>query len=440
MEAELQKSTCEKRNVYVENYGCTANRYDLEVMLAYLTEAGYGLSTTPEGADVILVNTCGVKKQTEDKVLWRLRVLNRLNKPFIVAGCLPRINLPAIERAAPDFSIAMDPQSINEILLAVEEAERGEKNKRIFSEEPKIKPRLPKVRTNEFVEIVQIAEGCRSACSFCCTRFARGKLFSYPKEILMDRVRGSIKEGVKEVWITAQDTGAYGRDIGTDLAELLKDLCTIKGKFFIRVGMMNPCHAIEILDRLIEAYKDERIFKFLHLPVQSGDDGVLRLMNRPYTAEGFKNIVHSFRKEIPKITLATDIICGFPGESEEAFQRSVGLMEEIRPDVLNISKFFPRPRTPAERMGQIPVQEVKERSLKLSTVFRRICHEKNRAWLNWKGEIIVDEKGKNGSWVGRNFAYKPIVVKSRKDLLGNFLQVQIEKAFPTYLMAETARK
>jgi len=438
MKAGLQEPTSGKKGIYVENYGCTANRYDLEIILAYLIEAGYGLSATPEGADVIIVNTCGVKKQTEDKVLWRLKVLNRLNKPFIVAGCLPRINLPAIEEAAPNFSIAMDPQSIDKILLAVKEAEGGGKNKRLFSGEPKIKPKLPKVRTNEFVEILQIAEGCRSACSFCCTRFARGKLFSYPKEILIDRVGGSVKDGVKEVWLTAQDTGAYGRDIGTDLAELLKDICTVKGKFFMRVGMMNPCHAMEILDRLIEAYKDERIFKFLHLPVQSGDDEVLELMNRPYTAEDFKTIVYSFRKEIPQITLATDIICGFPGESEEAFQRSVELIEEIRPDVLNISKFFPRPKTSAEKMEQIPVQEVKERSLRLSTAFWRICHEKNHAWLNWEGEIIVDEKGKGGSWVGRNFAYKPIVVKSRKKLLGKFLQVKVEKAFPTYLVAEIA--
>lgn len=436
MEAGLQEPTREKRGIYVENYGCTANRYDLEIMLAYLMEAGYGLSTTPEEADVILVNTCGVKKQTEDKVLWHLGVLNRLNKPFIVAGCLPKINLPAIERAAPDFSIAMDPQSVDEILLAIQRAEGGEKNGKIFSREPKVKPRLPKVRSNEFLEIVQIAEGCRSACSFCCTRFARGKLFSYPKEILIDRIRESVKEGVKEVWLTAQDTGAYGRDIGTDLAELLMDLCTVKGKFFMRVGMMNPCHAMGMLDRLIEAYKDERVFKFLHLPVQSGDDKVLRLMNRPYTAEDFKTIISSFRREIPQITIATDIICGFPGEDEEAFQRSLGLIEEIKPDVLNISKFFPRPRTPAERMEQIPAQEMKERSLRLSTVFRRICHEKNRAWLHWKGEIIVDEKGKDDSWVGRNFAYKPIVVKSRKKLLGKFLQVQVKKAFPTYLMAE----
>ncbi len=436
MEAKLQKPTREKKGIYVENYGCTANRYDLEIMLAYFMEAGYGLSTTPERADVILVNTCGVKKQTEDKVLWRLRVLNCLNKPFIVAGCLPKINLPAIEKAAPDFSIAMDPQSIDKTLLAIQRAEGGEKNVKIFSREHKVKPRLPKVRTNEFVEIIQIAEGCRSACSFCCTRFARGRLFSYPKEILMDRIRGSVEEGVKEVWLTAQDTGAYGMDIGTDLAELLKDLCTVKGKFFIRIGMMNPCHAIEMLDRLIEAYKDKRIFKFLHLPVQSGDDGVLRLMNRPYTAEDFKKIIYSFRKEIPQITLATDIICGFPGESKEAFQRSVGLIEEIRPDVLNISKFLPRPRTPAERMKQIPVQEVKKRSLRLSTVFRRTCHEKNRAWLNWRGEIIVDEKGKDSSWVGRNFAYKPVVVRSRKRLLGKFLQVKVEKAFSMYLMAE----
>lgn len=422
--------------VYVESYGCTANKYDLEIMLAYLKGAGYKTARTPESADVLLVNTCGVKRPTEDRVLWRLRTLSRLDKPLIVAGCLPKINLSAIRKVAPRYSAVMDPHSVDKILLAVRAAERGGKNRVFFSEVPRVKPELPKVRVNELVEIVQIAEGCTGSCAFCCVRFARGKLFSYPKEIVVDRVRRAVREGAREIWITAQDTGAYGKDIETDLVELLEGVCGINGKFFVRVGMMNPFHVPRMLRHLIKVYKSEKVFKFLHLPVQSGDDGVLRRMNRFYSVDDFKNIVCAFRKEIPRITLATDVICGFPGESEAAFERSMSLVEEIKPDVLNVSKFFPRPGTPAEDMEQFPGWRVKERSRRMAALFRRICTERNRAWVGWRGEVFVDERGKGGSWVGRNFAYKPVVIKSEEKLFGKFLQMRVKEAFPTYLLAE----
>jgi MiaB-like tRNA modifying enzyme len=406
-------------------------------MLAFLLKAGYKVARgAPESADFLLVNTCGVKRQTEDRVLWRLRSLSLLNKPLIIAGCLPRINLPAIKRAAPGYSAVLDPHSVDQILTALEKAKLGEKNMTFFSEKPKIKADLQKVRVNRSVEIVQIAEGCTGSCAFCCTRFARGRLFSYPKETIVERVKEAVSGGAKEIWITAQDTGAYGKDIGTNLAELLEEVCGVEGKFFVRVGMMNPFHVPEILNRLIKAYKDEKVFKFLHLPLQSGDDEVLRLMNRSYSVDDFKKIVHSFRREIPRLTLATDIICGFPGEDEQAFRRSMELIREIKPDVLNISKFFPRPKTPAESMKQLPLWEVKERSRKMTELFRGICLERNQAWLNWNGEVIVDEKGKDGSWIGRNFAYKPIVVRSEEELIGKFLQVRVKEAYPIYLLAE----
>jgi len=192
---------------------------------------------------------------------------------------------------------------------------------------------------------------------------------------------------------------------------------------------------LRMLPEMIDAYKDEKIFKFLHLPVQSGDNEVLRRMNRRYAVEEFKAIVDSFRKAMPEITLATDVICGFPGESEEAFGGTLRLIEEAHPDVVNISKFFPRLNTPAERMRQIPVDEVKNRSLKLTRLVREMFSKRNQRWLNWEGEILVDERGKGASWIGRNFAYRPIVVKSREDLLGKFMRVKVVKAYRTYLEA-----
>jgi threonylcarbamoyladenosine tRNA methylthiotransferase CDKAL1 len=218
--------------------------------------------------------------------------------------------------------------------------------------------------------------------------------------------------------------------------ELLDRVCAVEGDFFVRLGMMNPNHVLGMLYELVEAYRCEKVFKFLHLPVQSGDDAVLGLMNRRYTVEEFRNVVQVFREKIPMLTLSTDVICGFPGESKEAFDQTKRLVAEVKPDIVNVSKFFSRPRTPAEQLSPIPPRELNRRSRELAELSRQLSFEKNKAWLGWQGTVLFDEKGKGESWMGRNFAYKPIVVKTRDRLLGRFVQVRVVKVFSTYLEAE----
>jgi len=425
-----------KKLMYVESYGCAANKFDLEIMLAYMEQAGYSVTKDVKSADVFLVNTCGVKKPTEDRAIAKLRVLERHNTPLIIAGCLPQINLEAILKAAPSFSAILDPHSLDQIPLAIRSVEKGEKNRVFFSENPLFKLRLSKKRLNPIIEIISISEGCTGACTYCCVRFARGSLLSYPTEMIVERVSKAVDEGVKEVWMTSQDNGGYGTEAGTNLAELLQECCRVKGKFFIRVGMMNPHHVLHILPELIEAYKDEKIFKFLHLPVQSGDNKVLKRMKRQYTVEQFKDIVHSFREVFPEITLSTDIICGFPRESSDDFERTLNLVEEVKPDIVNISKFFVRPKTAAKNMEQLDSRDVKDRSRRLTRLVNTGSYNRNQRWLNWTGEVLVDEKGKGNSWIGRNFTYKPIVIKAREDIFGQFVRVKVSNAFKTYLEGE----
>jgi MiaB/RimO family radical SAM methylthiotransferase len=265
-------------------------------------------------------------------------------------------------------------------------------------------------------------------------------LRSYKPSEIEQRVRQALTSGVKEIWLTSQDTACYGRDISTDLAHLLRKVCEVEGDFLVRVGMMTPNLALEILDDLVDAYKHDKIFKFLHLPVQSGDNEVLRLMNRLYSIEDFETIVQSFRRKIPEITIATDVICGFPGESNEAFARTTELIKEVQPDVVNVSKFFPRPHTPALEMKQLDSREVRGRSKAMAELSRRIAFERNKGWMHWKGTILVDERGRDESWIGRNFVYKSVVVKSNQSLLGRFLNVQVRNTFATYLEAEITQK
>ena len=421
------------KRIYVKSFGCPTSKADGEFMAGCLSEAGYKIVNRAEDADVLIYNTCAVKTPTENRMISMLKKAPK-GKRLIVAGCLPLINLGRL-KAEVDFDGVVGPAQGFGIVEVVRAVCRGEK---VMLPERGSMPSLdlPRVATNKVVGIVPINYGCLGSCSYCCVRFARGRLRSYRVEELVKRVKRDLNSGAREIWLTSQDTACYGRDINTNLADLLRAISKIRGQFFVRVGMMTPNQALEILDDLIEAYKDDKVFKFLHLPLQSGDDDVLERMNRFYSAKDFKRIVQCFRREFPRITIATDVICGFPSESEDAFQRTLDLVEEIQPDIVNVSRFFPRPGTPAKEMEQLPPLVVKERSGRMACLARRISLEKNRAWLGWEGRILVDEVGSRaGSWVGRNFAYKPVVLRVDEDLLGSSIDVRVVRASPTYLEA-----
>jgi threonylcarbamoyladenosine tRNA methylthiotransferase CDKAL1 len=273
--------------------------------------------------------------------------------------------------------------------------------------------------------------------------FARGQLRSYSIKEVVQRVQSDYAAGTREFWITSQDTASYGRDLSTDLAELLTELCRLPGDFRVRVGMMTPNLVTEMQTRLITAFSNRKIFKFLHLPVQSGDDTVLHHMRRFYTAAEFKGIVDTFRNKFSQLTLATDVIVGFPGETEEAFENTLRLLEDVKPDIVNVSKFFARPKTAAARIKDCLVdkEDIKRRSTIAAELAKRLSAERNLRWVGWTGEVLVDEKGKvEGSWVGRNFAYKPIAIKSGNNLLGKTLQVKVVEALGTYLKGELVER
>ncbi len=430
--------TEEPRRVYVKSFGCPTNLADGELMVGCLSEAGYNIVVRIEDADFLIYNTCAVKTPTENRMMEILRKTPS-DKRLIVTGCLPLINFERINTEV-KFDGVLGPALGSKILEVVHKVGRGE---RVILMENNLKPSLslPKIPTNRIVGIIPINYGCLGSCSYCCVLFARGRLRSYQVDAVVERVKRDLASGVKEIWFTSQDTACYGKDIGASLADLLMEVCKVEGEFFVRVGMMTPNYALEILDDLIQAYKDEKVFKFLHLPVQSGDNEVLRRMNRFYSVEDFRKIIRSFRKEIPEITIATDVICGFPGESREAFERTIQLIKEVQLDIVNISKFFPRPNTPAGKMKPfVHPREVKERSKRMAELSKRVSFERNRGWMNWEGRILIDEEGKrSSSWIGRNFAYKPVVIKTDEFLLGKFLDVHVLGVFPTYLKAEIMR-
>jgi threonylcarbamoyladenosine tRNA methylthiotransferase CDKAL1 len=421
------------KRVYVKSFGCSANIADGEVIAGCLSDAGFEVVEDSRDAEFLVYNTCAVKSPTENRVIDILRKAPK-DKWLVVTGCLPLINFGRLENEV-EFDGVTGPAPGAEIVEVLRRVSSGEKVVSLLGvSQPSLD--LPRVPVNSVVSVVPINYGCLGNCSYCCVHFARGQLRSNPVDEVVERVRQDVVSGAKEVWLTSQDTACYGKDIGTSLADLLGRVCEVEGDFLLRVGMMNPDHVLGMLNELVDAYNCENVFKFLHLPVQSGDDTVLRLMNRRYTVDDFKAVVEAFREKIPRITLSTDVICGFPGESREAFEQTKRLVAEVQPDIVNVSKFFARPRTAAENLIPLPPRELNRRSREMAELSRRISFEKNLAWLGWEGRVLFDEHGKGESWVGRNFAYKPVVVKASGSLLGRFVQVRVVKAFSTYIEAE----
>ncbi|MEM2262950.1 MAG: tRNA (N(6)-L-threonylcarbamoyladenosine(37)-C(2))-methylthiotransferase [Candidatus Bathyarchaeia archaeon] len=423
--------------VFLKSFGCSTNLADGEVMAGCLARAGYVLVDSLAGADVVVYNTCAVKGPTENRMIDLLKRVPK-SKKLIVVGCLPLINFERLQREA-SFDGVAGPALGKRIVDIVEAVLKGDKVVALEGAE-RAKPdmHLPRVRLNPVIGIIPISYGCLGSCAYCCVVFARGRLRSYSVSEIVERVKMDLAEGVREFWLTSQDTACYGLDLGTSLPELVEAVCRVEGNFKVRIGMMTPNMALKILDRLVKAYENDKVFKFLHLPVQSGDDKILQRMRRFYTADDFRHIIEVFRSVFPKMTIATDVICGFPGETREAFERTVQLIRDIKPDVVNVSKFFARPRTIAAQMRDIvPFSEIKARSAFMSRLALDMALERNREWVGWEGEILVDESGTvSGSWIGRNFAYKPIVIKRDGGMLGNFVRVKAVEAFPTHLEGE----
>ena len=425
------------RKVFIKNFGCSSNTADGEVLAGCLAQAGFQITPSETEADLIIYNTCAVKGPTENRIIDALKHAPK-EKKIVIAGCLAKISFERLCREA-QFDGVVGPAVGKEIVDVVKRVLAGEKIIDLSKVNAMPLLSLPRQSANPVVSIVPVNFGCLGSCSYCCVVFARGHLRSYSIKEVVERVQSDYAAGVKEFWITSQDTACYGRDLGTDLAELLITLGDLAGDFRVRVGMMTPNLVTKMQTRLITAFDNPKIFKFLHLPVQSGDDTVLQYMRRFYTVAEFKGIVNTFRAEFPDLMLATDVIVGFPGETAEAFENTLKLLEEIKPDIINVSKFFARPKTAAARMkeGLVEREEIKRRSTTTAELAKRLSAERNLHWVDWTGEVLIDEKGKiEGSWVGRNFAYKPIVIKNKDNLLGKILQVKVVEASATYLKAD----
>ena len=419
------------KKVFIKTYGCSFNQADSENMAGILGKSGkYKIVNSEEDADVIVINSCTVKNKAESK-FWK-DVRNNKNKKVILAGCVPQAEKN--KNKFKGYSIIGTNQT-NHITEVIDETLAGN-TVQLLKKEAENKINIPKVRKNSIVEIVPINEGCLGSCNFCMTKFARGYLKSYKIEDIVTHIRDALNEGAKEIWLTSQDTACYGYDINKNIVDLMNEIFKIKRDFKIRLGMGNPDFLPDYIDDFVELFKDERLFKFVHIPIQAGSDDTLKAMNRNYTVKSYEEIVLKLKNNYPDMTIATDIIVGYPNETDNDFLKTIDLVKKTKPDVVNISRFWARPGTIAAKKKLLPTEVVKERGIKLTKLCYDVSKENNNKWKEWSGRVIVDETTKKeGTSVARNYAYKPVILKKEYPL-GTELDVSIIKADTHHLIGE----
>lgn len=399
---------------YVEAHGCSLSFGESREIEDLLSGRGWDIVDDFEESDLAVLVTCVVIEKTERKMLKRVKAL--ADAPgLIIAGCMSTACRAKAEAIAPSASFVApgDLEALSRLLPA---------------------PLGPaRTRPREGYGIVPISTGCLGDCSYCITKIARGPLKSRAPSQIKDAVLAMVQNGPREIQLTAQDTAVYGADMGTDLPALVAEICRIPFDFRLRIGMMNPASAARILHHIAETYEEPKVFKFLHLPVQSASDRLLEQMRRRYTLNDCRKVVTSVRSSAPSATLSTDLIVGYPGETREDHKANLEFISEIMPDIVNVTRFSARPGTEAAEAGSFVAGAImKQRSREITELRFAVALERNQEWLGRTVNALSTERGKKGTTILRSEEYKQIVVQEALPL-GRYHLVEVTGATPTYL-------
>jgi MiaB-like tRNA modifying enzyme len=433
---------------YLETFGCKFNKADSELIRKILIENGFKEASEKE-ADFVVLNTCGVVEKTERKIIKRAIELKKKRKKLIFAGCLPLISPKICQKIADGMigptNILDLPKIVKKVLKggnakrSGKDAKRPEKAKSL-KQKPidKAKLRCFAIPKESVVAIIPISEGCLSFCSYCATRLAKGKLRSFNKEEVLENIKIALQSGAKEIQLTSQDLAIYGLDKGKFLLpELLKEISKTEGDFRVRLGMMNPKFAKRIFGKILKILENEKFYKFLHLPLESGSNNVLKAMNRGYKVEEFLEMVSRFKRKFKNSLLATDIIVGFPTETEEDFKETVSVIKKIKPEILHIFRYSKREGTVAAKLKDFPDRIKKERSRILTKIWQEISKEKSKKYLGKEFQALITEK-RGKTFLARLPSYKAVILKEGN--LGEFVKVKIVGAKPNYLIGKICKE
>lgn len=411
---------------WIITFGCQMNKSDSERIAAVLESKGYEPAQKIEETDLIVVNMCSVRQSAVDRVYG---LLSKFQKLKIKNSCLPAGTVK--------FKI---------ILTGCILKKDRQKLAKYFDEIVDIQNLIGQAKpkySNIFSAFVPIMTGCNNFCAFCVVPYTRGREISRPAEEIICEVKNLVKHSCKEVWLLGQNVNSYS-DI--PFLELLKKINDIPGKFWIRFTSSHPKDfSDELIDTMAECSPPhhnkvwcggKKVTEYLNLPVQAGDDGVLKKMNRPYTIDRYKNLVKKIRKKIPNITLSTDVIVGFPRETKKQFENTVKLFKEIKFDMAYIAKYSPRAGTAAAKLrDNVPQKEKIRREKVLTEILKETALENNKKYIGKKVEVLIDSN-KGNFWFGKTRTYKTVCFKSNKNLLGHFVRIKIIDALPWGLKGE----
>ncbi|XGW24081.1 hypothetical protein V3C99_005914 [Haemonchus contortus] len=434
--------------VWVKTWGCSHNASDT-FFCSYSNQfngchfsrlqAGYPIVKKSSDAKIWILNSCTVKTPSETQASNLLEEGQKQGKLVVMAGC--------VSQAAPDepwlknVSI-VGVKQIDRIVEVVEETLKGNTVRLLSRKRPDAGLSLPKMRKNELVEVLAINTGCLNHCTYCKTKMARGDLKSYPLEELVEQARTAFeRDGVKELWLTSEDLGAWGRDIGMVLPDLLNELVkVIPDGCMMRLGMTNPPYILDYLEEIAAVLNHPRVYSFLHIPVQSGSDAVLRDMKREYSSDHFKMIMDFMLKKVPNIYIATDMICAFPTETEEDFEESMQLVRDYQFPSLFINQFYPRSGTPAARMKKIDTVEARRRTAAMSALFREYSRYTPER-IGEEHNVLVCEMATDGKHaVGHNKCYEHFLVPYHDGIMGSWVRVRIVEVAKFHMRSELCEK
>jgi len=404
---------------HIETYGCTSNRGESRRIERSLRDAGHHPAEAPDDADVAILNTCTVVEKTERNMLRRAEELASETADLIVTGCMAL----AQGEAFADLDVQV---------LHWEDVPAAVTNGECPTTTTDAEPILDGV-----IGILPIARGCMSNCSYCITKFATGRVDSPSVEENVEKARALVHAGAKEIRVTGQDTGVYGWDTGErKLPELLDRICGIDGEFRVRLGMANPGGIHGIHGELADVFaENQKLYDFIHAPVQSGSDEVLETMRRQHRVETFEAVVEAFEDRLDHWTLSTDFIVGFPTETEADHERSMELLADVRPEKINVTRFSKRPGTDAAEMKGLGGTKKKERSKAMSALKREICTETHASMVGDVHEVLAVEPGTGDSIKCRDEAYRQVIVTDAADRgveIGDVLDVEITASEAMY--------
>jgi tRNA-2-methylthio-N6-dimethylallyladenosine synthase len=418
---------------YIWTIGCQMNKAESQRVADYLELLGYQATLVPQKADLVLLNTCVVRQSAEDKVIGTLGYLKGIknSKPdlsILVTGCFVDSDIKQLQKRFPYVDLFFKPGDYDGLLNWTE--------KQGISA-PGYKMGMPLTKSVAVSAFVPIIQGCNNFCSYCIVPYRRGGEKSRPVDEIVCEVSELLKHGAKEVTLLGQNVNSYGHDLPTqpDLSDLLIELNNIKELARIRFLTNHPKDVSQRLIKVVACL--DKVCKHINLPLQAGDNDVLKAMRRGYTVEQYLDLVDSVRNYIPEVALSTDVIVGFPSESEEQFMRTLAVLEEIRFDTVHVAAYSPRLGTIASREYEdnVPPELKKERLNRVETLQANIAGEIGSQLIGKEVEVLIEgEKG--GKWYGRTRSNKLVFFESGSNCLGRLIDVTITKASPWTLQGE----